>query len=70
MKNALGQRNQRSLHDVIVAVANAIHRFCPERAVQLSRDIYCSVWSSMAPDIDLTVDLELEEPLLADGVAR
>ena len=48
----------------------SLNRAKAERAVQLSRDIYCSVWSSMAPDIDLTVDLELEEPLLADGVAR
>lgn len=28
-----------------------------ERAVELSRTTYCSVWNSMAPDIDLTVDL-------------
>ena len=40
-----------------------------ERAVQLSRDTYCSVWSSMAPDIDLSVRLELHEPLLAEDEA-
>jgi putative redox protein len=40
-----------------------------ERAVQLSRDTYCSVWNSMAPDIDLSVELELREPLLAEGEA-
>lgn len=37
-----------------------------ERAVQLSRDTYCSVWSSMAQDIDLGIELDLREPLLAE----
>jgi putative redox protein len=45
----------------------SLSRAKAERAVQLSRDTYCSVWNSMAPDIDLAVELELREPLLADG---
>lgn len=32
-----------------------------ERAVELSRTKYCSVWNSMAPDIDLTVNLEITD---------
>ena len=47
----------------------SLSRAKAERAVQLSRDTYCSVWSSMAPDIDLSVELELHEPLLAKGEA-
>ncbi|MGH7544326.1 MAG: OsmC family protein [Gemmatimonadota bacterium] len=47
----------------------SLSRAKAERAVQLSRDTYCSVWSSMAPDIDLTVELDLHEPLLAEGEA-
>ncbi len=31
-----------------------------ERAIELSRDKYCSVWHSMRPDIDFTVDYTLE----------
>lgn len=30
-----------------------------ERAVALSRDRYCSVWASMAPDIALDVEIEI-----------
>ena len=30
-----------------------------ERAIQLSRDKYCSVWHSMRTDIDLQVTFEL-----------
>ena len=47
----------------------SLSRAKAERAVQLSRDTYCSVWSSMAPDIDLSVELKLYEPLLAKGEA-
>lgn len=47
----------------------SLNRTKAERAVQLSRDTYCSVWSSMAPDIELRVDLRLQEPLLAEGEA-
>lgn len=32
-----------------------------ERAVALSRDTYCSVWHSLAPDIELTVSVALVE---------
>jgi putative redox protein len=32
-----------------------------ERAVELSRSTYCSVWSSLAPDIDFQVTLEVRE---------
>jgi putative redox protein len=31
-----------------------------ERAIQLSRDRYCSVWHSMRQDIELTTTFELE----------
>ncbi|MGH7571959.1 MAG: OsmC family protein [Gemmatimonadota bacterium] len=44
----------------------SLSRAKAERAVQLSRDTYCSVWSSMAPDIDLVVELRLQEPQLAE----
>ena len=30
-----------------------------ERAIQLSRDKYCSVWHSMRPDIELTTAFEI-----------
>ena len=30
-----------------------------ERAIGLSRETYCSVWHSMAPDIDLTTSFEV-----------
>jgi putative redox protein len=30
-----------------------------ERAIQLSRDKYCSVWHSMRPDIELTTSFEV-----------
>lgn len=45
----------------------SLNRAKAERAVQLSRDTYCSVWRSMAQDIDLSIQLELREPLLAEG---
>ncbi len=32
-----------------------------ERAVELSRATYCSVWNSMAPDIDLHTEIEVRE---------
>ena len=31
------------------------------RAVELSRTTYCSVWNSMAPDIELDVTLDVRE---------
>jgi putative redox protein len=33
-----------------------------ERAVQLSREKYCSVWHSMRPDIELTTSVEVRAP--------
>ncbi len=32
-----------------------------DRAVELSRSTYCSVWSSMAPDIDLETSVRIVE---------
>lgn len=32
-----------------------------ERAVELSRTKYCSVWSSLAPDIDLTIEARVAD---------
>ena len=48
----------------------SLSRAKAERAVQLSRDTYCSVWRSMAQEIDLSIQLELREPLLAKGETR
>ena len=33
-----------------------------ERAIRLSRDTYCSVWHSMARDIELTTSFAVEAP--------
>ena len=33
-----------------------------ERAIRLSRETYCSVWHSMAQDIELTTSFEVEPP--------
>jgi len=32
-----------------------------ERAIELSRTTYCSVWQTMAPDVELDVTLTIEE---------
>ncbi len=40
-----------------------------ERAIQLSRDKYCSVWHSLRPDIELTTSSEVV-PSLAVASAR
>ncbi len=32
-----------------------------DRAVELSRSTYCSVWTSMAPDIDLETSIQIVE---------
>lgn len=32
-----------------------------ERAVRLSRETYCSVWHSLAPDLEMDVSIELVE---------
>ena len=39
------------------------------RAIQLSREKYCSVWHSMRPDIELTTSFEVV-PSLAPAAAR
>jgi len=33
-----------------------------ERALQLSRDTYCSVWNSMRPDTEMHVSYTIDEP--------
>jgi putative redox protein len=38
-----------------------LQRAKAERAVELSRSTYCSVWNSMAPDIDFEVTIGLRE---------
>ena len=38
-----------------------------ERAIQLSREKYCSVWHSMRPDIALTTSFEIVESLTPAG---
>ena len=42
-------------------VGPGISRAKAERAVDLSRTTYCSVWNTLAPDVELEVDLELVE---------
>ncbi len=32
-----------------------------ERAIQLSRETYCSVWHSLNPDIELTTSFEIQD---------
>ncbi|HET9581342.1 MAG TPA: OsmC family protein [Gemmatimonadota bacterium] len=63
-------RRYTALRLTIELTGWSLSRAKAERAVQLSRDTYCSVWHSMAPDIELRVELEIREPLLADGEAR
>lgn len=45
-----------SLH---FAMEGAVPREAVERAIQLSRDKYCSVWHSLRQDIDLQVTFDL-----------
>ena len=42
-------------------VGRGLDRAKAERAAELSRSTYCSVWNSMATDIDLQVTLVLRE---------
>jgi putative redox protein len=46
---------------VIALEGRGLQRARAERAVELSRVTYCSVWNSLAPDITLDVTLELAE---------
>lgn len=41
------------------AVTGNVPRDAVERAIQLSRDKYCSVWHSLRQDIDLTVTFDI-----------
>jgi len=45
--------------DLHFTLAGAIPPDRVERAIQLSRDKYCSVWHSMRPDIELTTSFEV-----------
>lgn len=36
-----------------------LSRVKAERAIQLSREKYCSVWHTLAPDLDMDVEIEL-----------
>ena len=45
----------------IVLEGRGLSRQKAERAVELSRTTYCSVWNSMAPDIDLRTEIEVRE---------
>ncbi|MDQ3069417.1 MAG: OsmC family protein [Acidobacteriota bacterium] len=39
-------------------ITGSVPREVTDRAVQLSRDKYCSAWNSMNPDIELTVTIQ------------
>ncbi len=41
-------------------IAGAVPPHAVERAIQLSRDTYCSVWHSLRTDIELTTTFEIE----------
>ena len=41
------------------ALTGAVPAHAVERAIQLSRDKYCSVWLSLRPDIDLFTSFEV-----------
>ena len=58
-------RRYTSIQLTFVLTGWSLSRSKAERAIQLSRDTYCSVWNSMATDIELQVDLRLREPQLA-----
>ncbi len=45
----------------IVIEGRGVSRAKAERAVELSRATYCSVWNSMAPDIDFRTELEVAD---------
>jgi putative redox protein len=46
--------------DLRFAVAGEVPRDRVERAIDLSRETYCSVWHSMRPDIVFTTSVEME----------
>ncbi|HUP18632.1 MAG TPA: OsmC family protein [Gemmatimonadota bacterium] len=45
----------------VLLIGSGLSRAKAERAVELSRTTYCSVWNTLAPDVELDVDLELRE---------
>lgn len=44
---------------IIELTGSDLSRAKAERAVQLSREKYCSVWHTLAPDLDMDVTIEL-----------
>lgn len=42
-------------------VGKSLSRARAERAIELSRTTYCSVWHTLAPDVELEIELEIEE---------
>jgi putative redox protein len=48
--------------DIRFAVEGEIPPAKVERAIRLSRETYCSVWHSMAQDIDLRTSFEFQPP--------
>lgn len=60
-----GRRNEEAPKrfltvDLHFTVTGTVPRDAIERAIQLSRDKYCSVWQSMRQDIRLTVTVEVK----------
>ena len=48
--------------DIRFTVTGGVPADKVERAIRLSRETYCSVWHSMAQDIELTTSFEVEPP--------
>lgn len=42
-------------------VGKELSRARIERAIDLSRSTYCSVWNTLAPDVELEIELTVEE---------
>jgi putative redox protein len=42
-------------------VGKELSRARVERAIDLSRTTYCSVWHTLAPDVELDIELTVEE---------
>jgi uncharacterized OsmC-like protein len=42
-------------------VGKKISRPRAERALELSRTTYCSVWNTLAPDTELDIELTIED---------
>ena len=55
--------------DLRFTLTGAVPEDRVERAIQLSRDKYCSVWHSMRPDIELTTSFEVVKSLAAAATA-